>query len=244
MFFSSLCRCIRCCYADLHPSLGLLHQTGEEGVHEVCPEDRGKTWSDRTHVFLTCDRLSTSHHTLLLLRPLCSSSWDSWWWSAAWHWSSRTGSTMQDLQMSTPTATSGRVLTLIDRQMGGAKLLTLQLRTRRSCSSFSAEQRQTSHSERMSWTLYSMLLGHTDGTPLVLLCFFFWSICFLLCCSSSTAEFSVVRRTGTRASFSVFRLGVSYSQPKRFHDQHWAERRLQKCVRSFCTVAKNIGVCI
>lgn len=155
-----------------------------------------------------------SHHTLLLLRRLCSSSWDSWWWSAAWLWSSRTGSTTQDLQTSTPTDTSGRVLTLIDRQMGGAEPLTLQLRTRRSCSIFSAEQRQTSHSERMSWTLYSMLLGHTDGDPLVLLCFFFCWFSFLLCCSSGTAEFSVVRRTGTRASFSVFRLGVSYSQPK------------------------------
>lgn len=32
-----------CCrHAHLHPAVGFLHQTGEEGVHEVCAEDRGK----------------------------------------------------------------------------------------------------------------------------------------------------------------------------------------------------------
>lgn len=34
-----------CCHAHLHPALGFLHQTGQEGIHEVCAKDRGKTSS-------------------------------------------------------------------------------------------------------------------------------------------------------------------------------------------------------
>lgn len=36
-----LCRCLCCCDADLHPALCLLHQTGQERVHEVGAEDWG-----------------------------------------------------------------------------------------------------------------------------------------------------------------------------------------------------------
>lgn len=34
-----------CCHAHLYPAVGFLHQTGQEGIHEVCAEDRGKIFT-------------------------------------------------------------------------------------------------------------------------------------------------------------------------------------------------------
>lgn len=35
-------RCLCCRHAHLYPAVGFLHQTGQEGVHDVCAKDRGK----------------------------------------------------------------------------------------------------------------------------------------------------------------------------------------------------------
>lgn len=70
----SLRRRLCCCHAHLHPAVGFLHQTGQEGIHEVCAEDWGKTFppvrrcrTSTEHVVIIrveCERITSNHSPL------------------------------------------------------------------------------------------------------------------------------------------------------------------------------------
>lgn len=111
--------------------------------------------------------------------------------------------------------TSGRVHR--DGQADGAEphCKNCNLKTREAAPFISAEQKQTYHSERMFWTLYSILLDHTDGNPLYCRALFF-DFVFFACCSFDTVGFwwYVTRECET---FATFRLSISYSRPNRIN---------------------------